>query len=151
AALVPWLVSPAWRQRLAAAVAAGGGSPLGARPQPAAMGAQARSGGAAVPAGAGATGYVFSRTGFPAQSGGSPRSVRLGLGLLKPISYRGPILDGVLTFGLVLSVLAVLGLVVSWRRRSAWKLALLWLGSAALALGPVLKVGTHTYLPLAQT
>src|SRR5262249_17639911 len=75
----------------------------------------------------------------------------LGLGLLKPISYRGPILDGVLTFGLVLSVLAVLGLVVSWRRRSAWKLALLWLGSAALALGPVLKVGTHTYLPLAQT
>src|SRR5262249_36945682 len=52
---------------------------------------------------------------------------------------------------LVLSVLAVAGLVVSWRRRSAWKLALLWLASAALALGSVLKIGTHTYMPLAQT
>jgi len=51
----------------------------------------------------------------------------------------------------VLSVLAVAGLAVSWRRRSAWKLALLWLASAALALGSVLKIGTHTYLPLAQT
>jgi hypothetical protein len=55
------------------------------------------------------------------------------------------------TFGVVLSVLAVAGLVVSWRRRSAWLLALLWLGGAALALGPVLKVGRHTYVPLAQT
>jgi len=50
----------------------------------------------------------------------------------------------------VLSVLAVLGLIVSWRRRSAWLLALLWLGGAVLALGPVLKVGRHTYVPLAQ-
>ena len=151
AALVPWLVSPAWRQRLAAAVTAAVVSLLVASPQLAAMVAQARSGGAAVPAGTVATDYVFSGTEFPAEFGVSPRAVRLGLGLLKPISYRGPILDGVLTFGLVLSVLAVLGLVVSWRRRSAWRLALLWLGSAALALGPVLKVGTHTYLPLAQT
>src|SRR5262249_57631676 len=109
----------------------------GASRQVGARGAQARSGGAAVPAGTVATDYVFSGTEFPAEFGVSPRAVRLGPGLLKPISYRGPILDGVLTFGLVLSVLAVLGLVVSWRRRSAWKLALLWLGSAALALGPL--------------
>ena len=51
----------------------------------------------------------------------------------------------------MLSVLAVLGLIASWRRRSAWLLALLWLGGAALALGPVLDVGTHVYVPLAQT
>jgi hypothetical protein len=45
----------------------------------------------------------------------------------------------------------VAGLVVSWRRRSARQLAALWLASAALALGAVLKVGSHTYVPFAQT
>ena len=151
AALVPWLVSPAWRQRLAAAVTAAVVFLLVASPQIAAMVAQTLAGGGRIPAGTVATDYVYSGTEFPAVFGVSPRAVRLGLTWLKPISYRGPLLDGVLTFGLVLSVLAVAGLVVSWRRRSAWKLALLWLASAALALGSVLKIGTHTYLPLAQT
>ena len=151
AALVPWLVSPAWRQRLAAAVTAAVVFLLVASPQIAAMAAQTFAGGGRIPAGTVATDYVYSGTEFPAVFGVSPRAVRLGLTWLKPISYRGPLLDGVLTFGLVLSVLAVAGLVVSWRRRSAWKLALLWLASAALALGSVLKIGTHTYLPLAQT
>jgi len=151
AALVPWLVGPAWRQRLAAAVTAAVVFLLVASPQIAAMVAQTLAGGGRIPAGTVATDYVYSGTEFPAVFGVSPRAVRLGLTWLKPISYRGPLLDGVLTFGLVLSVLAVAGLVVSWRRRSAWKLALLWLASAALALGSVLKIGTHTYLPLAQT
>jgi len=115
------------------------------------MVAQTLAGGSAIPAGTVATDYVYSGTGFPAVFGVSPHAVRLGLTWLKPISYGGPLLDGVLSFGLVLSVLAVAGLVVSWRRRSAWKLALLWLASAALALGSVLKIGTHTYMPLAQT
>jgi hypothetical protein len=151
AALVPWLVSPRWRQRLAAAATAAVVSLLVASPQIAAMVAQTHAGGGALPAGTVATDYVYSGTEFPALFGVSPRAVRLGLTWLKPISYRGPVLDGVLTFGLVLSVLAVAGLVVSWRRRSAWKLALLWLASAALALGSVLEIGTHTYMPLAQT
>jgi hypothetical protein len=123
---------------------------LVASPQIAAMVAQTRAGGATVPAGTVATDYVYSGTEFPAIFGVSPRAVRLGLTWLKPISYTGHTLDGVLTFGLVLSVLAALGLVVSWRRRSAWKLAALWLASAALALGSVLKTGTHTYMPLPQ-
>jgi len=151
AALVPWLVSRAWRARIAAAATAAVVSVLVASPQIAAMVAQTRSGGATIPAGTVATDYVYSGTEFPAIFGVSPRAVRLGLTWLKPISYRGPILDGVLTFGLVLSVLAVAGLVVSWRRRSAWQLAALWLASAALALGSVLKIGTHTYIPFAQT
>jgi hypothetical protein len=151
AALVPWLARPAWRQRLAAAATAAVVSLLAASPQIAAMVAQARAGGATIPAGTVATDYVYSGTEFPALFGVSPRAVRLGLTWLKPVSYRGPVLDGVLTFGLVLSVLAVAGLAVSWRRRSAGKLALLWLASAALALGSVLKIGTHTYVPLAQT
>jgi hypothetical protein len=151
AALVPGLVGPAWRQRLAAAVTAAVVSLLVASPQIAAMVAQTRAGGAAVPAGTVASDYVYSGTEFPAVFAVSPRAVDLGLTWLKPISYQGHVLDGVLTFGLVLSVLAVAGLAVSWRRRSAWKLALLWLASAALALGSVLKIGTHTYTPLAWT
>jgi hypothetical protein len=151
AALVPWLVNPAGRQRLAGAATAAVVCVLVASPQIAAMVAQTRAGGAAVPAGTVATDYVYSGTEFPAVFAVSPRAVDLGLTWLKPISYHGHVLDGVLTFGLVLSVLAVAGLVVSWRRRSAWKLALLWLGSAALALGSVLKIGNHTYMPLAQT
>jgi hypothetical protein len=50
----------------------------------------------------------------------------------------------------VLSALAVVGLVVSWRRASARLLALLWLGCALLALGPTLWVGGHQYVPLPQ-
>ena len=66
------------------------------------------------------------------------------------IFYWQTYLENLNTFGVVLSVLAVLGLIVSWRRRSAWLLTLLWLGGAVLALGPVLKAGRHTYVPLAQ-
>jgi hypothetical protein len=150
-ALVPWLASRAWRQRLIPAATAAVVSLVVAAPQLAAMMAQTRAGGATIPAGTVATDYVYSGTEFTGIFGVSPRAVRLGLTWLKPISYRGPLLDGVHTFGLVLSVLAVVGLVVSWRRRSAWKLAALWLATAALALGSVLKIGTHTYMPLAQT
>jgi len=151
AALVPWLVSRAWRERALAAATAAVVALLVAGPQIAAMVAQTRSGGATIPAGTVATDYVYSGTGFPSIFGVSPRAVRLGLTWLKPISYHGHILDGVPTFGLALSVLAVVGLVVSWRRRSAWQLAALWLASAALALGVVLKIGSHTYMPFAQT
>lgn len=52
-------------------------------------------------------------------------------------------------FGVALAF-ALLGLALSWRRRSAWLLALLWLGGAALALGPVLWIGGHAYVPAAQ-
>jgi hypothetical protein len=50
----------------------------------------------------------------------------------------------------VLSVLALLGLAVSWRRPAGRLLALLWLGTAVLALGATLRIGTHTYVPAAQ-
>ena len=64
-------------------------------------------------------------------------------------SYRVPD-EAVPTFGLVLSVLAVCGLAAAWRRRSAWWLALLWLGGAALALGSTLVIGSRVYVPLAD-
>ena len=43
---------------------------------------------------------------------------------------HGPTAEGMPMFGLLLTVLAVFGLAVSWRRRSAWQLAALWLGCA---------------------
>jgi hypothetical protein len=53
-------------------------------------------------------------------------------------------------FGFMLSALALCGLILAWRRRSSRLLALLWLGAALLALGPVLWIGrTHEYVPLA--
>ena len=171
--LVPWLAGPllrrarvpGWRPRRPVAAASDGPGLLArlaaaglatavalvlASPQIVAMVAQTRSGGATFPAGAVDTDYALSGTNFPGIFGVSPRAVRLGLTALRPISYRGKILDGVLTFGLALTVLAVVGLIVSWRRRNAWLLALLWLTSAALALGSVLKFGTHTYTPFAE-
>jgi hypothetical protein len=56
-----------------------------------------------------------------AWSGSSPQKEKIG--------------EGMPMFGLSLTILAVAGLAVSWRRRSAWQLAALWLGCAWLALG----------------
>ena len=54
------------------------------------------------------------------------------------------------TFGVVLTALALFGIVVSWRRRHARSLALLWLACVALSLGSVVWVGDHHYVPLAE-
>jgi hypothetical protein len=64
-------------------------------------------------------------------------------------SYRWPN-EAITTFGLVLSVLAVAGLAAQRRRRSTWLLGLLWLGGAALALGPTLRIGDASYVPFAR-
>jgi hypothetical protein len=71
----------------------------------------------------------------------SPRLGDLGL----PIPHS-PIYN---TYGIVLTVLAVAGLVLAWRRRTAWSLALAWLGATVLAMGSSVNIGTHSYLPFA--
>ena len=53
-------------------------------------------------------------------------------------------------FGVVLTALALSGIVVSWRRRHARSLALLWLACVLLSLGSVVWVGSHHYVPLAE-
>lgn len=140
---------PPWLRRLAVTGLATAVALVLASPQIAAMAAQSHAGGTTFPAGAVATDYALSGANLAGIFAVSPHATRLGLTALTPISYRGPVLDGVLTFGLVVSVLGLLGLAVSWRRRSAWLLALLWLASAAVALGSVLRVGVHSYTPLA--
>lgn len=54
------------------------------------------------------------------------------------------------TFGAIATVLALTGLVLAWRRRNAWLLALLWVGAAALALGSDIIVTSGTITPLPE-
>jgi hypothetical protein len=155
--LVPWLAgrpaagTPGRARKLAVTAAAVAVALVVASPQIVAMVVQSRSGGTSFPPREVVENYVSYNPSLSGMFGASPRVLQLGLGALKPVSYRGPITDGIPAFGLVLSVLAVAGLVASRRRRSAWLLALLWAAAAALALGSTLKIGTRVYLPAAQT
>ncbi|HEY1920288.1 MAG TPA: hypothetical protein VGH27_32355 [Streptosporangiaceae bacterium] len=162
AALLPWLVSRPWGWRpLAARLSLGAAVVISAivvaAPQLIAMAQQALAGGAGASP---RTLAYFDRTlGVPVGTvfSPSPRLTSLKLtGLVQlyrflPIHYHYAPGDGVPTFGLALSVLAVVGLAVSWRRRNAWLLTLLWLGSAVLAMGMVLELHGRTYVPLAST
>jgi hypothetical protein len=148
--------TPTWARKLAVTATAAAVALVVASPQIVAMVVQSRSGGASFPQSAADVAYVKYSANLGWMFGVSPRAVDLGLTALKPVSYPpvvngDPTLtDGIPAFGLVLTVLAVSGLVVSRRRRSAWLLALLWAGGAALALGPTLKIGSHVYAPAAE-
>jgi hypothetical protein len=151
--VVPWLAGArAWdtaAARLRAVAAAGVAGVVVASPQLVAMVQQARAGGNATSATS--LGYATWVANLSSLFAPSPRLADDGLSGLGHIYVFQTRLETLNTFGVVLSLLAVLGLVASWRRLSAWLLLLLWLGGAALALGPVLYVGRHLYLPLAQT
>ena len=165
AVLLPWLLerhardgatgngaegSTPWRAKAMATAAAAAVALVVASPQIIAMAAQTRSGGAAYSLQQVAQYYTTSSSYLPGLFQPSPRVVGVGLRFLKPVAYGGPIGDGIPTFGLVLTVVAVIGLVVSWRRRSARLLALLWLGCAVLALGSTLRLGNHTFVPFTE-
>ena len=151
--LVPWLAVSGTLEaaltRLKAVAAAAAAFVVVGSPQLVAMIQQARTGGTTSKATwLGYTTWVANVKDLFAPS---PRLANVpGLAGLGRIFYWQTRFENLNTFGVVLSVLAVFGLIVSWRRRSAWLLALLWLGGIVLALGPVLKVGRHTYVPLAQ-
>jgi hypothetical protein len=166
AALLPWLLrrepgrrgsedgesaGPGLGRKLGVVGAAAAVAVVVASPQLVAMAVQARSGGASYPLSLIAHYYTKYRTSLPGVFSISPRTINIGLTSLRAASYQGSISDGVPTYGLMLSVLAVLGLAASWRRRSAWWLAALWLGATALALGPALRIGSHTYVPVPET
>jgi len=124
-----------------------------ASPQLIAMARQASAGGVG---GASASPRLVARAfglygaQLPGLFGPSPRVSEFGLaGLAAVYQYRQPA-EGVPTFGLLLTVLAVAGLAVSWRRRGARPLAVAWLGCAALALGTTLYIGSRQYVPFAE-
>jgi len=158
AALAPWLLrrpragqpgQPGWARKLTVTATAIGVMLVVASPQIIAMIAQTRSGGAAVPQHMVNSDYLHSGTSLPSLFSASPMLARHGLSWLRPITYQGPIRDGVPTFGLALTVLAVLGLIVARRRRSARLLFAFWVLVAALTLGIQLRIGSATYTPLA--
>ncbi|MGH3201219.1 MAG: hypothetical protein ACRDOA_06705 [Streptosporangiaceae bacterium] len=151
-ALTPWLAGTRTRAtavtRLRVIAVAGIAGAVVASPQLIAMVQQARAGGNATSATS--LGYTTWVANLPSLFAPSPRLADDGLAGLGHIYISQTRLETLNTFGVVLSLLAVLGLIACWRRRSAWLLLLLWLGGAALALGPVLYIGRHLYLPLAQ-
>jgi hypothetical protein len=149
--LVPWLIRRPGARLVPLAVAAGAAVVV-ASPQLAAMAQQAISGGATVNA------HLLAHTGTsygvgPAYLfGPSTRLGAYGLGSLAAVTATGAAGtgEGMPMFGVVLTVLALGGLIVSWRRRTAWLLAILWLGCAWLALGPTLWLGRTAYEPVAS-
>jgi hypothetical protein len=145
AALAQWLVREPTSLKLRRAALAAITFLVVASPQLIAIMQQTEAGGATSPAEQLGRSYVGSAVALPNLFASSPID-----GALKPlgIAYSGRTGDGIPTFGIVLSGLAVLALVVT-RRRWARLLGLLWLVSATLALGPVLKLGGHTFVPFA--
>jgi hypothetical protein len=144
--LVPWLL----RGGGAALRATGAGALTAliiASPQLAAMVQQAAAGGAAPPP---VSNYIRYAAQLPALFAPSPLLSRYGLNGFAAIYHSHSPGEGLATFGLVLTLLGLLGLAVSWRRRNARLLGLLWLGSVWLALGPTLYFGGHNYVPLPQ-
>ena len=152
-ALIPWLARPRSgpdiSTKLRAAGLAAAVALVLASPQLIAIVQQARSGGMTSPPGSLQASYRGYSGSLPDMFAPSPRLGYFGLGHLGFI-FHGPLGDGVPTFGLLLSVLAVAGTALLWRRVSARLLALCWLACAVLALGPVLRAGPHLLIPVPQ-
>ena len=154
--LVPWLWRRPGLRELRAVGLAAVTAAVVASPQVLAM---KQAGGRGGPAPVPIANYVAYAARLPGLFAPSPRLADYGMTGLASIysAHMSRILAAAkaheltATFGVVLTVTAVLGLIVSWRRPAARKLALLWLGSAALALGPTLYIGAHQLVPLAQT
>ncbi len=152
--LVPWIVRHPARDRLAQLAIGAAVSLVIASPQLIAMAQQARSGGTIVHPHLLAVTSKKYGVGIGDLFAPVQRVGYYGLHQLAAASpsspLRGPTAEAMPMFGLLLTVLALAGLGVFWRRRSAWLLAALWLGCAWLALGASLYVGKVQYLPFQQ-
>jgi len=150
--LLPWLLRrPGWARLWPVVLAALIGAVV-ASPQIIAMLQEvvASHGGLSIPPNLLAVSYKQYGIGLPGMFTPTPRVSLFGLHALAGPFLHGRDNEGMPMFGVTLTVLAVIGLIVSWRRRSAWQLAALWVGCAALALGTSLWIGKHQYLPLAS-
>jgi hypothetical protein len=154
AILAPWLL----RQPSRAKVAAVGVGLLAAlvvgSPQLAAMAEQLHSGGANVdPHLLAVTAKLYGQ-GLDTLFAPAQRVADYGLHSLADSSPSagtvGRTAEGMPMFGIVLGVLALGGLIVSWRRRSAWLLAALLVGTAWLSLGASLWWRHQQFVPFEQ-
>ena len=150
--LLPWLLRrPGWARLWPVVLATLTGAVV-ASPQIIAMIQEvvASHGGLSIPPKLLAVSYKQYGIGLPGMFTPTPRVSQFGLDILAGPFLHGRDNEGMPMFGTTLTVLALIGLIVAWRRRSAWQLAALWIGCAALALGTSLWIGKHQYLPLAS-
>src|SRR5499427_7540702 len=150
--LLPWLLRrPGWARLWPVVLATLTGAVV-ASPQIIAMLQEvvASHGGLSIPPDKLVVSYKQYGIGLPGMFTPTPRVSQFGLDVLAGPFLHGRDNEGLPMFGTTLTVLALIGLIVAWRRRSAWQLAALWLGCAALALGTSLWIGKHQYLPLAS-
>jgi hypothetical protein len=153
AVLVPWLLrrTGIWVKLRSAAVAALAALVV-ASPQIIAMAQQALDGNAGTSRATLDSNYLqYAAT--PQQIfAPSPRLGSFGLGSLTAYySHSGPPGLMITTYGAGLTVLALAGLALHWRRRGTRPLALFWLACTVTALGTGIVIGTRRYVPLAQT
>jgi len=150
--LLPWLLRrPGWARLWPVLLACVTGTVV-ASPQIVAMLQEivASHGGLSIPPKLLAVSYKQYGIGLPGMFTPTPRVSTFGLKALASPFLHGRDNEGMPMFGTTLTVLALLGLIASWRRRAGWQLAALWIGCAALALGTSLWIGKHQYLPLAS-
>ena len=145
--LLPWLVwrpsvARLWPAALGAVIAA-----VVAGPQLAAMIHEQARGGLRINTGLlGVTDKLYG-VGLPGMFAPTPRVADFGLTALAQPFLHSRDNEGLPMFGVTLTVLGLIGLIVMWRRRRAWQLAALWAGCAALALGMSLWVVKRQFVP----
>ena len=145
--LLPWVLrrpslSRLWPPALAAVTAA-----VVASPQLFAMIQEQVRGGLRIDPGLQAVTDKLYGVGLPGMFSPTPRVMDFGLDSLATPFLHSRNNEGLPMFGVTLTALALIGLIVAWRRRSAWLLALLWLSCAALALGMSLWVAKRQFVP----
>jgi hypothetical protein len=149
-ALVPWVARHPSAARLRATALAALTGLLVASPQLIVMLQQASAARSpASKAGLLEVNYVLSGASLQEMFSPSPRLADYGLTAVSSYYHHGPYSIVIAAFGIVLTALTLFGIVVSWRRRHARSLALLWLTCVILSLGSVVWVGSHHYVPLA--
>lgn len=149
--LAPWLAWHPSAARLRATALAALAGLLAGSPQFIVMTMQASANrGLASRAGLLDVNYVASGAALQQLFAPSPRLADYGLTSVSRYYHHGPYSIVIVTFGVGLTALALFGIAVSWRRRHARSLALLWLACALLSLGSALWVGSHRYIPVAE-
>jgi len=89
--------------------------------------------------------FVSGSAALPQLFEPSPRVGAFGLSGLAKLYYEGKTTEGMATFGVTLTILALLGALVGWRRRRERTWLALWLCDCVLALGPVVFLGGQAH------